>query len=323
MFSYETLRRCSVIQIHDLLPKKIKTSDFNSSPRDGFLFLARTESKLLVYQNLGFEPTEIEIKNLKKYISTWGGGENAEISNGVLEMELPSFLIPFENELNSIPGCRISPNLLRIEGDVYLTVEYHDTVNREVSEAIMKFISGDHLFKKKLIYTGTQSDGLPYILKLYKENGNSLDNLFMITTVWEFEENQIKTQNLGVFQNTGNYLPKCFVNGVKDELIFKVDNLEILGSANYRVVDAEEKIVEMEVTSRFFSDFYNEVIRKYSGPIFCHMEVSETEQTSYYLVEMDHQTLFMKGLLNHWKKDARVDHKNYIKSAEKLSSFVR
>lgn len=322
LFSFETLNSCSVIKIIDLLPRKFHTSGSDSDLSDSFLFLSRTESKLLVYQNLGFDPTDAEVRNLKEFVRTWGGGEGVEVQNGVLEMELPSFLLPFENEIDSIPGCRISPNLLRIKGDVYIAVEYHDTVSERVGKTLMNFISKNHIFKKELVYTGKQTHGVPYILGLYRDNGNSLDNLFMISTVWEFKGDQIVYQNQGVFQNTGNYVPKCFVNGKKDKLIFKTENPGVLGNLEYDSVDENEHIVEINVSSRFFSDFYNEVIRKYSGPIFCQMEVSKTRQTSYYIVEMSHQTLFLTGLLNNWKKEARADHVNYIDFLGKLTDFI-
>lgn len=322
MFSNETLRNCTIIRIQNLLPKKIKISDVNSELKDGFMFLARDESRLLAYENLGFFPTKLETDILKKFIKNSGGGESVEVRNEVLEMELPSFLTPFYSEIETIPGCRVSPNLLRIGGDVFFTIEYHETVRKQVSDAVMRFISADHIFDKKLVYTGKQGDKLPYVLQLYEQNGNDLDNFFMITTVWEFDPEQIRSQNSGVFQNIGNYVPKCFVNDSRDKLIFKTESLEIKGEGKYVVIDENERIIEVEIKSKFFSDFYNEVIRKYSGSIFCHMEVSQTMQTSYYIVDMKYQNLFLKGIHNNWKRDARSDHTNYISSARKLSDCL-
>lgn len=322
MFSNETLKNCTIIRIQNLLPKKIKISDVNAELKDSFMFLARSDSRLLAYENLGFAPTKLETDILKKFIRNWGGGENVEVRNEVLEMELPSFLTPFHAEIDKIPGCRISPNLLRIGGDVFLTIEYHDTVRKQVSDTVMRFLSADHLFDKKLVYTGRQEGKLPYILKFYEQNGNDLDRFFMITTVWEFNPEDIRKQNNGVFQNSGSYVPKCFVNDSRDKLIFKTESLEIQGEGRYEVIDQDEKIVEIEIKSKFFSDFYDEVIMKYSGSIFCHMEVSKTRQVSYYLVDMNYQNLFLKGIQNNWKREARADHINYISSARKLSDYL-
>lgn len=323
MFSLETLEKCAVIKIHDLLPRKIKTSEANSILKDGFLFLGQEGSKLIVHENLGLELTEIEVEHLKKFVSTWGGGDRVDVINGVLEMELPTFLNPFVEKINAIPGCRISPNLLRIGGDVYFYIEFHNSSNSSVSNEIMAFMSKEHLFEKELVYAGNQDNGIPYILKMYRDFGNSLNDLFMITTVWEFTNGQEEYQNQGVFQNQGNYVPKAFVDGFSDKLIFKMKKREILGNSEHRLVDESDNLVEFSVTSRFFSDFYSEIIKNYSGPIFCHMEVAEKKHISHYLIERKRQVPFIKGLLNNWKRDARADHTNYIYSAESLESVIK
>jgi hypothetical protein len=322
MFSSETLGKCAVIKIIDLLPKKIKTSDGSTNLKDSFLFLAKSQSKLLVYQNLWLPFTEEESEKLKRYISTWGGGETVDIRNGVLEMELPSFLVPFVDEISSIPGARLSPNLLRISGDVYFCVEFHPATNLKVSEVVINFLSRDHIFTKELIYIGDQVNNIPFLLNLYKENGNSYDNFVLLSNVWEFTEEEIRNQNLGIFQNHGTFVPKFFVDNSTDKLIFKLDHRGILGKGKSVVVDEKDNLVEIEITSKFFSDFYNEIIRSYCGPIFYHVYVNESRETSYYLVEKGIEALFIKGLLKLFNKDPRSEHRNYILKFQKLGEVL-
>lgn len=322
MFSTETLPKCTIIKIHDLLPKKINTREIKSTLKDGFLFIAGVNGKLLVHQNLGFEPNQIEKEHLKKYISTWGGGESVDILNGVLKMELPSFLMPFYNEIDSLPGCRIYPNLLRIGGDVYICIEYHGSVSKQISRIAMEFLAEDHLFRKELIYSGPQEEKLPYLLGLYRDSGNSLEDFIVIKTVWEFDPADLRNQNQGVFQNTGSYIPKCFVHDSTDRLIFRKNREQILGNAPYAVVDQSERIVEFEVVSKFYSDFYNEIISRYCGPIFMHMEVTPTKQFTYHIIEKKQEAAFIKGMAHHWKQNARSSHVNYIDVAESLPSLL-
>lgn len=320
MFSLETLGKCAVIVIHDLLPRKLKTSEMNSNQKDGFLFLAQDGEKLIVHENLGYDLTGIEIEHLRKSVYTWGGGDDMVVRNGVVEMGLPSFLEPFVREINSIPGCRISPNLLRAGGDVYLYIEYDGSVEGKVSGAVMNFLSQEFLFEKDLVYMGKQGSEVPKILDMYVALGNKLSDLFMVTTVWEFRDDQQKNQSDGIFQNRGTYVPKAFVNGSTDRLVFRVENTEILGGTTHNVVDRNRNLFEIEVKSRFFSDFYNNIVRPYSGPIFCHMEVTGESQKTYYLVEKNRHSQFIKGLKNHWADDARSNHINYIQSAGELGS---
>ena len=322
MFSSETLCKCAVIKINDLLPKKIKTSDGNTNLVDSFLFMAKSQSKLLVYQNLWVSFTEAENEKLKKYVSTWGGGETVDIRNRVLEMELPSFLVPFVDEISSIPGARLSPNLLRISGDVYFCVEFHPATNLKVSEVVMNFLSRDHIFTKELIYIGDQTNNIPYLLNLYKKNGNSYDNFVLLSNVWEFTEEQIRNQNLGIFQNHGTFVPKYFVDNSTDKLIFKLDHRGVLGKGKSEIVDEKDNLVEMEITSKFFSDFYNEIVRSYCGPIFYQVSVTESRETSFYLVEKGIEVLFIKGLLKLFNREPRNDHRNYILKFQKLGEVL-
>lgn len=320
MFSSDTLGKCMVIKIKDLLPRKLGVGEATTNMKDGFLFMAQSESRLFVYQNLGYDPTEIEVKHLMKHVSTWGGGESAEVQNRILQMELPSFLIPFHHELDNLPGCRIFPNLLRVGGDVYMSIEFVPAVSSQVSRIVMAFLSEDHLFHKELVYSGQQSDGLPYLVKMYHDMGNNLDNFVVIKTVWEFTQSDRTKQNQGVFLNTGTYVPKCFIFHSTDKLIFHKNESEILGEAPYTLIDKKNNVVEFNVTSQFYSDFYNSVIRLYSGPIFMHMEVMNYKQITYHVIERNLETLFIKGLSDHWSKISRKEHVNYIDTVESLGT---
>lgn len=321
-FSNQILDNCTVIRIHDLFPKRIRLSETNSTLNDGFLFLAFSDDKSLVYHNLGFEPTEVEASNLRKYMSMWGAGNEINIRNGILEMSVPSFLNPFFEEINKIPGCRISPNLLRIEGDVYISIEYSHIVSWQVSNAVMTFLSQNHIFLKELIYSGNNNGKIPYLLNLYRSKGNDLDNLFMIRTTWKINEEDMKNQNQGFFLNSGRYVPKFFINGISDKLIFKSDYSVIKGGGTSESIDPSDNLFEVEIRSAFFSDFYKEVIRYYSGPIFVTMQISNGFHISSYIIERQYQRLFVTGLLKHWKRDARSNHVNYISAAFGLNSVL-
>lgn len=315
MYGLQTLDKCAVICIHDLLPRKLATSVTDNIGDSGFLLLSKEGEKLVVHENLGFSLNQDEMTQVKKFFYTWGGGQGVNITNGVLEMELPTFLAPFVNEINSSVGCRVSPNLLRIGGDVYIYAEFDEAVGPQVSKTVIDFLSKDHLFEKDLIYIGNEDPRMPTILRMYMDSGYDIDDLFLISTIWEFREGQQKTQNEGVFRNIGNYIPKGFVNGSQDKLIYRLEGDDILGNAPYEWVNREKKLAEFKVRSKFFSDFYNYVIKLYSGPVFCDMQVTNGYHKTYYIVEKERHLEFIKGVKNHWNRSARSDHINYISYA--------
>lgn len=312
------LESITILKIHNLMPKRIGDSKKGSKLKDGFLLLARENDKFMTVQNLGYIPDETEINHIKKHISLWGGGDIVEIHNGILKMELPAFMKPFIEKIFDTPGCRISPNLLRIEDDVYLSIEFPDVISEKVEKITKEFLEADYIFEKEMLATGHKTPGVPPLLKIYEQAGHSLKDFVLITTVWEFNDDQKLNQNEGVFTNIGEYVPKGFINGADDLIIYKKAYSEVSGNSAYTEVDKSRNILEFRVKSQFFSDFYNQIIAKYTGPIFMHPIVSESMQKSYYIIGSDRKELFLEGIKKHWSLEARKDHANRVESVESL-----
>lgn len=303
---------CAVIVLKNIHSKHLKAHEIKVGEKDHFHFMGRKEDKYLIYQNVGSELSEPEYEALKRYVKTWGGGESVDCVNGILQIEAPRFMWEFLERVNKIPGCRIAPNTLQNEGDAYISIEFQEINQIEVSKAIMDFLTADHIFAKELIYFGPQNVNLPHILSIYEEFGNTLRNFSVIKTVWQSENDDLSKQNMGIFLNKGFFLPKYFVDHQTDRLISKLESIDIKGDAEYKIVDEEKKIVEFNVQSKFFSDFYKEVIEHYSGPIFYSLQSDGRRLTNTYVVERNVQQLFMRGLSRHWNLPARKNHKNFI-----------
>lgn len=323
MFSNEILDSCTVIKIENLMPRKLSLAEANSVVRDGFLFISRDSEGLKAYMNLGFEPNQHEKDGLRNFLMSWGGGEKSEVHNTILEMEFPQFVIPFYERLNAIKGCRVDPNVYHSNGDVYVCVEYHRSIAKEVNDVVTDFLVRDHLFTKSFIYCGPQIAGLPYLLQLYARSGNSLSNFLLVKTAWKYDPEQIKTQNEGVLLNMGKYMPKEFAEGQREKLVFRTESQTIRGDLKGDVVSRDDNIVEFQVKSKFFLDFSNEVIKRYSGPIFLHLEITPEKQLSYFIVEKALQIQFLKGLTENWGRPARADHVNFIESVMSLDEVVK
>ncbi len=318
MFSHEVLDSCTVIIIEKLMPRKLNLADSNSIVKDGFMFISRDSGGLKTYMNLGFEPTQAEKDALHNFLASWGGGEKSSVHNTILEMEFPEFVIPFYERINAIPGCRVDPNLFHSKGDIYVNVEYNKAVAKEVNDIITEFLIKDHLFSKRFIYSGPQGKGLPYLLQLFSRNGNSLGDFLVVKTAWRYDSEQIKRQNEGIVQNLGKYVPKEFSEGQIQKLIFKTEVPAIKGSARSEIVSMDDNLVEFQIKSKFFTDFSNEVIKRYTGPIFLQLEITLEKQISYYIVEKSLQIQFLKGITENWKKPARADHVNLIEEVVSL-----
>ena len=91
---------------------------------------------------------------------------------------------------------------------------------------------------------------------------------------------------------------------------------------NYEIVDAEDQVVETRIKTKFFADFYNNVVKSYSGPVFYGAKCDGAGLSNYYIVEKRVQSMFLTGLNNHLNRPGRVRHKNYLLEIMDLSKTV-
>lgn len=318
----EIMEYCAILVIKNVNPRYLKAHEIRIGEYDHFHFLAKKSGKWFIYQNVGRDLSEREYESLKKYVKTWGGGDSIECNNGILRMEVPPFSWAFFDKVNEIPGCRLTPNTFQNQGDAYISIEFPFSKIQEVSRVIMDFMGEESLFRKEIIYFGEQNAGIPQILKVYQDFGNSLEDFTIIETLWDTTNENIEKQNMGVFQNSGTFAPKHFINLERDKLIARLDSLNIQGEAEYTIIDERKRIVEFDIKSRFFSDFYNEVVERYSGPIFLSLKINREGVHSYYIIEKDVQQLFINGVNSHWKRPARKNHKNYILNVTTLDKWI-
>ena len=313
---------CAILVLKNINPRHLRAMDIKLGEEDHYHFLAKKGKKWLIYQNVGRDLSDPEYDSLKKYVKTWGGGEQVDCKNGILHMEVPEFVWRFFEDINMIPGARVSANTFQHGGDAYLSVEFQEGNVERVSEKILEFVGEDGLFKKEIVYVGRQTGILPHILKLYSDFNNNLGDFSVFETLWEPTVEEREKQNMGVFLNQGLFVPKAFVDGERDKLIARLDSLEVKGDSSYKVIDEKNSIVEFDVKTKFFSDFYNEIIESYSGPLFLSLKVDERGISSYYILESDVQQLFIQGLYRHWKRPSRMRHKNYIMGVHTLDKWI-
>lgn len=314
---------CAVIVVKGLGPKHFMARNLKIGEEDHFQFLARSGRKWLMYTNIGRDLDETEIEALKRNIANTSGDTNVECKNGILVREAPEVLWKFFEDINSVGGCRISPNALQKEGNTYLSVEFQETKKEEISRILVEFLGKGGQYSKEVLYIGKQEGNYPMLLNLYRTSGNSLSDFSVVETLWEPSEEEVTKQNTGIFQNHGIFAPKYFFNGDRDVIIARISSQEIKGNADCRIIDDENRIVEFNITSHFFSDFHKEVVESYSGPIFYSLEVNERGVFSYYVIDSEVKQLFLSGLYRHWKKPSRIEHKNYITGVFRLDAFIK
>ena len=308
--------------MHRVQPKYLKAKEVHIGEADHFHFIAKEGNQWLFYRNAGKDLSTNEQKALQDYAKSVGISEEIRYMNGLLQMVIPDHQGKFYDSINEIRGCRVMPTTLQKNGDIYFCIEFHENSMKSVSDKILDFVQTEGPYRKTIFYMGRQKSNLPYLLNLYTLFGNSLQDFSLIKTRWEFNEGDITSGNDGVFQNHGIFVPKKFVDGENDTLIWSMENADMNTSANYEIVDSEDHVVETRIKTKFFADFYNNVGKRYSGPVFYGAKCDGAGLSNYYIVEKRVQSMFLTGLNNHLNRPGRVRHKNYLMEIMDLSKTV-
>ncbi|QRF75505.1 hypothetical protein Thermo_01007 [Thermoplasmatales archaeon] len=306
------LKNCAVLKLHAVNPRFLNVGEMKIGEKDHFHVIGRERGEWFFYRRIDQKLTEKELKSLRDY--NWKIDVTYDVtpSTNIIRAEIPKFQGKFYNEINNITGVRVFPVTFQSGGDVYISVEFTENKIAEISDKILDFVNKDYSYKRSVIYMGPQQGGKPYLLNLYLSMGNSPHDLTFVKTRWSFNGNEATMENEGVFQNMGEFVPKQFVDDKTDELIWKMRSEEIKGRAQADIIDKKNLIVEMKVRSRFFSDFYQSVIKEYCGTIFSGFKCEEGGLTSYYIVEKRAQQTFLRGLQRHWNLEGRKYHSNCL-----------
>jgi hypothetical protein len=238
-----------------------------------------------------------------------------------MSVSLPAKLSAFLDNMNSISGCRVSPVSLESNGDIYLCIEFERSQSSPVSRVIMDYLRNKPGSDVNLIFYGRYSGKVPYLFSIYQKLGNSLGNLTLVETRWEFKDVRMDEENGGLFLNHGTLMPKQFSDSETESIIMRLDSQGIKGSFDAISVPGESNIIEANLKSSFFNDFFLTVIIEYSGPIYFAANCDATGLTSCYMVETNARDSFLKGLFKHWSLSGRHQHVNFLLQVRNLDSI--
>jgi hypothetical protein len=315
------LRNCAILELHAVQPKFLKIGEMRVGERDRFHVIGREGGKWFFYRRLTQQLTYEEKNLLMEQSSSLKMTLDPFSPSNIIRMSVPDFQGQFYDDINDIPGCRVSPITLQNAGNVYVSIEFHESQSQKVSDLILDFIMRDEPYERNIVHYGLNPDNLPYLLNLYLSLGNSPNNLALVKTRWIIDKEIIAKENQGIFQNSGTFIPKQFVDDESDELIWRMNQPVIKGDALHTVVDESDHLVEINVKSRFFSDFHANIIRSYSGAIFFGLKCEENVLNNYFIVERHALERFLEGLNRHWNLLERRHHSNYLVEVADLVDF--
>ncbi len=315
------LQNCVVLELHAVHPKFLKIGDIRLGEQDHFHLIGRESGKWFFYRRIKQELTNREKELLKTHSSLEKMQFDPLSSSNIIRMSIPDFQGKFYDDINSIPGCRVSPVTFQRAGNVYVSIEFHKSQSQKVSDRIMDFIAEDEPYERSIVHYGSNPSNIPYLLNLYLSFGNLRNNLVLVKTKWLLSKEEITSENQGIFKNNGTFIPKQFVDDEMDSLVWRMDHPGIYGDSLFTVIDESEHLVEMNVKSKFFSDFYVNVIKNYCGAIFFGLRCENGTLFNYFIVERQATQSFLEGLNKNWNLPRRNHHLNYLMEVDDLSHY--
>ena len=137
------LQNCVVLELHAVHPKFLKIGDIRLGEQDHFHLIGRESGKWFFYRRIKQELTNREKELLKTHSSLEKMQFDPLSSSNIIRMSIPDFQGKFYDDINSIPGCRVSPVTFQRAGNVYVSIEFHKSQSQKVSDRIMDFIAED------------------------------------------------------------------------------------------------------------------------------------------------------------------------------------
>lgn len=301
-----------VILLKSVNPRYISRDNIRTGEADNFHIIAKEGGKWYFYRRLTAELTQIERAALStQYSNLEMRLDSDSARKQVIKTEVSSMQADFYERLANLPGCRICPVTLEHQGDVYVSVEFDSSVQKEISEIMIDFISADGPYEREAYYLGESKDDDRYLIDLWASLGNREEGLISIKTLWTFEADEDLSEDEKVFRNKGSLAPKYFTDSLVEKLVWKMDRDDVSDSPSLHPVNRDLGIVETYAESGFFSDFYQNVVRECGGPLFLHAESDGSSLEITHIINTAISSEFVLLLKRFWDQGNRK-HQNHV-----------
>lgn len=251
-----------------------------------------------------------------------------EIDEKTLRRRFDDSSNKFLNGIAQTPGAIIYTVALVGLNDFLLAFKYPESSTDYVDKLYFDFIDSSN-FKIEVVTLGQEKgNDIPSFFRFHNLIKIDYDNLVLIKTVWRMSDEEMKVENRGIFQNEMVFKPKYFdpeSSPIYGQLVAEVGRDKIKGNAEFEIVSRTEsgKVVEFKFYSKWFNDFYKDVIASINGPFFYWgYSDGENELENYYVLPVRNETEFLKGLKKHWSEHSRAKHVNMIVSVENLKDII-
>ncbi len=328
-----TIGNYMIIKFHikNYIPPKFHNIIYNDGRQDHFgAGLLKIEEDWYFYidklKTLPVYELE-EIRNIfNENYEKLGGETYLDVQMKTLIRKLTKETNTFLNSLINVDGVVVTSIALIGDEDTLIAIKYPDSSANEVTKLFLDFVNSSQI-NIDLLDSGKE-DGTPLFFRFYNSIKTDYSLLLFIETVWKLKEEEMKNENGGIFQNRMVLKPKFF--GPKySPLISKfsanVLDKNVKGNAEFKVLSNYDggSIAEFNLESKWFNDFYNNVVKPINGSFYYWAySDGESQLHNYYIIPVRNGVNFIKGLKKHWNEPQRARHHNAIVRVQNLQEIV-
>ncbi len=316
------------IGVGNPVPSKYNDLIFDNGFSDHFgASLLRKDGKWFVYSGkFKFLPL-FEVKQLVNHMNSEyineGIDASIEIDGKAIRRMVACESAEFLNSLAETDGVVIYSVVLFGLEDTLITIKYPESVATQVSELLLNYTDSAKFSVEILSLTREENNSIPSFFKFHNLIKFNYSNLVLVQTRWIMSEEEMKNENLGIFQNQMAFQYKYFdpeSSNIVGEFNSNINEKDIRSNADFKILeDKKDRLVEFKVKSKYFTDFYNNIINPMNGPFF-YWGYSNGKGTLE--IPSRDQNEFLKGINNHWSEPSRAKHRNMIMRVENIGDIV-
>ncbi|MGC9294454.1 MAG: hypothetical protein ACP5E8_04175 [Thermoplasmata archaeon] len=322
------------IHIENPIPERFQGVIFDNGKSDHFgVGLVRINKRWFLFiDKLKFLPNKelnVIIDFMNSEFEKSGNDIMVELEGKAIKRGVTKASNQFLNGLAETEGVIIYSVALMGQHDVLIAIKYPETVASAVDDLYFEYINSVN-YNVEIVTLEKEHEGdIPSFFKFHNIINIDYSRLLMIKTVWNMKMDESRNENEGIFQNEMTFKPKFFdpeSSPLYGEIVANLKEKEIKGRAEFKIISNSEegRLIEFRIKSKWFYDFYNDVVRPLNGPFFYWgYSNGKNVHENYYIIPIRNEIEFLKGISKHWGEQSRAHHNNVITYVEPLNEVVK
>lgn len=255
-----------------------------------------------------------------------GFGALARLRDGIIVVDVSEEVNDLLNSLAEIKGVVIYSFSLLGSSNTLYAFKYPDSSSETVTKLVMDRIVLSRIPMDILSLDNDRDERIPGFFRFNQFGNIDLTKLILIKTEWNLNDEELKLETGGIFQNEMTFIPKYLAMdtpAIFANLHNRTEKSGIGGDAPFTIIQEGDyaKDVIFEYRSKWFHDFFRDVISNINGSFFYWgYSNGKGAVNNFYIMNKSMEWEFLVGLRKHWNEKSRSKHVNKVVFVKNLSA---